>query len=331
MDADAAAVGPVEATYHDEGLAGASGGSRGVYVVRLNIDKPGNWLVMVVGKPDGAAGELYGGAAYPAVDRVSGTGARRQRRSRSRRRRPTTTGGRADTAPASTPRRTRRRARCMRISLDVALANGKPTVFNIGTPKFCTSQVCGPVVDVIQTVADGVRGPRELRPRRGLQGRQGRHRSSASSSRRRRRRGASPRSRSPTGSSRTARSSNAWSGPIDVAEVRDLTQRAGRLGLSTTQASPRRRPTGGRPRASTTPTPSSSATTGTGAAAAIALEPPLRRALRVNREPDALDRAEAFVHVRRHAGRRAAGRASGGTAPSPRRSTRRATRRPPAA
>jgi hypothetical protein len=26
-------------------------------------------------------------------------------------------------------------------------------VFDIGTPRFCTSQVCGPVVDVIDTVA----------------------------------------------------------------------------------------------------------------------------------------------------------------------------------
>jgi hypothetical protein len=40
-----------------------------------------------------------------------------------------------------------------RISLDVALANGKPTVFNIGTPRFCTSRTCGPVIDVIQTVS----------------------------------------------------------------------------------------------------------------------------------------------------------------------------------
>ena len=39
------------------------------------------------------------------------------------------------------------------LSLDAALKNGKPTVFNIGTPRFCQSQVCGPVVDVIQSVA----------------------------------------------------------------------------------------------------------------------------------------------------------------------------------
>jgi hypothetical protein len=149
---DAPAIGPVTATYHDEGLRDARGGSKGVYVVRLNVDKPGNWLLLAVGKPDGATRELYGGAAYPAVARVSGP----------------TPGGEAISVATPTvadhrgvePFCTRvdtaaNPAPCSMhaVSLDVALGNGKPTVFNIGTPKFCTSQTCGPVIDVIQTVA----------------------------------------------------------------------------------------------------------------------------------------------------------------------------------
>ena len=149
-DADNPAVGPVTASYHDEGL-----GDKGVYVARLKIDSPGTWLVMAVGTPEGATGELYGGASYPAVDRVSGPAP----------------GAKAISVPTPTvdnhrgvePYCTRVDAKANprpcgmhRISLDVALANGKPTVFNIGTPKFCQSQVCGPVVDVIQTVSGEV-------------------------------------------------------------------------------------------------------------------------------------------------------------------------------
>jgi hypothetical protein len=157
LDADKPAIGPVEAVYHDEGLADARGGSKGIYVVRLKIDEPGNWLLLAVGQPDGASGELYGGAAYPAVDRVSGPAP----------------GGKA--VSVATPTFDARRGVdpiCTRIdakatpspcsmhaiSLDVALRNGKPTVFNIGTPKFCKSQTCGPVIDVIQTVAKGFVG-----------------------------------------------------------------------------------------------------------------------------------------------------------------------------
>jgi hypothetical protein len=152
MDADAPAIGPVEATYHDEGLAEAAGGSKGIYVVRLDIETPGTWLVLAVGKPEGASGELYGGASYPAVARVSGP----------------VPGGNAVSVATPIPGDHRGvEPICTRVdananpapcamhavSLDVALANGKPTVFNIGTPKFCTSQTCGPVIDVIQTVA----------------------------------------------------------------------------------------------------------------------------------------------------------------------------------
>jgi hypothetical protein len=157
MDADAPAIGPVEATYHDEGLADATGGSKGVYVVRLAIEKPGTWLVLAVGKPDGASGELYGGASYPAVARVSGPAP----------------GGKAVSVATPIPGDHRGvEPICTRVdakanpapcamhalSLDVALGNGKPTVFNIGTPKFCTSQTCGPVIDVIQTVANEYAG-----------------------------------------------------------------------------------------------------------------------------------------------------------------------------
>lgn len=140
----APARGPVRAEYHGEGL-----GEKGVYVARLDIDRPGNWLVVVSGKPAEAAKDIWGGAYYPAVERVPGPAP----------------GAKAIAVATPTvddhrgvePYCTRTPPCSMhRLSLDVALANGRPTVFDIGTPKFCTSQVCGPVVDVIDTVAKGL-------------------------------------------------------------------------------------------------------------------------------------------------------------------------------
>ncbi|MFY9586605.1 MAG: hypothetical protein WAT66_04015 [Actinomycetota bacterium] len=142
LDPSAPARGPVRAEYHGEGL-----GSKGVYVVKLDIDRPGNWGVVAVGKPSGASKEIWGEAVYPAVEKVDGPAP----------------GAKAISIPTPTvenhrgvePYCTRTPQPCSmhRISLDAALANGRPTVFNIGTPRFCTSQVCGPVVDVIQTVS----------------------------------------------------------------------------------------------------------------------------------------------------------------------------------
>ena len=141
LDPGAPARGPVRAEYHGEGL-----GDKGVYVARLDIDRPGNWLVVVSGKPARAAKDVWGGAYYPAVDSVPGPAPGAKAISVAT---PT-----VDDHRGVEPYCTRTPPCSMhRLSLDVALANGRPTVFDIGTPKFCTSQVCGPVVDVIDTVA----------------------------------------------------------------------------------------------------------------------------------------------------------------------------------
>lgn len=135
------ALGPVRAEYHGDGL-----GEKGIYIARLDIARAGNWNVLVVGKPIGVTSEAWGGAAYPAVEQVSGPGPGAKAISVAT---PT-----LDNHRGVEPYCTRTPACTMhKLSLDVALANGRPTVFNIGTPKFCTSRTCGPVIDVIQTVA----------------------------------------------------------------------------------------------------------------------------------------------------------------------------------
>ena len=44
------------------------------------------------------------------------------------------------------------------LSLDAALRNGKPTVVVFAAPAFCTSQLCGPDVDIVEGVAKKHRG-----------------------------------------------------------------------------------------------------------------------------------------------------------------------------
>jgi len=43
------------------------------------------------------------------------------------------------------------------VSLDRALASGRPTVVSFSTPLFCASRMCGPVVDELLVLADEVR------------------------------------------------------------------------------------------------------------------------------------------------------------------------------
>lgn len=144
-DADAPARGPIDAVYHGEGL-----GDKGIYVARINIDTPGTWLILAVGRPAEGSGTFFGGAPYSVVERINSPAQ----------------GAKAVSVPTPTvddhrgvePYCTRTPVCSMhRLSLDVALANGKPTVFNIGTPRFCSSRVCGPVIDVIETVAQEYR------------------------------------------------------------------------------------------------------------------------------------------------------------------------------
>jgi hypothetical protein len=142
----APARGPVPAEFHGDGL-----GDKGVYVARLDIDTAGNWNVLAVGKPDGLSTEAWAGAAYPAIERVAGPGPGAKAVSVAT---PT-----VDNHRGVNPYCTRTPPCSMHaISLDVALANGRPTVFVIGTPRFCTSRVCGPVVDVLQTVSGAFAG-----------------------------------------------------------------------------------------------------------------------------------------------------------------------------
>jgi hypothetical protein len=118
----------------------------GFYGAEVELPEAGNWMVAATLD---AGGRLVGQGAVPVSDKV-----------------PSAVGTKAK--PLKTPVATTAAGRkkiCTRdpacplhaISLDKALAAGKPTVLNFGTPLLCSSRMCGPVVDE-QMVAAGKLG-----------------------------------------------------------------------------------------------------------------------------------------------------------------------------
>ncbi len=109
----------------------------GVYWAEIDIPSPGLWIVAAVAQ-SGTRRAVGLGHAIVADDVVAAVGSRALS---------------VPTPVATTPAQIEKI--CTRvppdhmhyISLDRALANGKPTVVSFATPKFCESQLCGPVVD----------------------------------------------------------------------------------------------------------------------------------------------------------------------------------------
>ncbi len=130
--------GPVVPTFHDEGL-----GNRGIYVFESEIPAPGiHNLVVATG--DGSAG---GAAALniitPDVSPIVQVGAAFPASAT-----PTSE------APGDLEELCTLEPDCGMhgSSLDTALGAGKPTVLTIATPKYCVSQICGPVVSIVEGV-----------------------------------------------------------------------------------------------------------------------------------------------------------------------------------
>ena len=115
----------------------------GFYGAEVELPEAGNWMVAAALD---AGGRMVGQGAVPVSAEV-----------------PAAVGTRAK--PLKTPVATSAAGRkkiCTReppcplhaISLDDALAAGRPTVLNFGTPLLCSSQMCGPVVDEQMVAAE---------------------------------------------------------------------------------------------------------------------------------------------------------------------------------
>jgi hypothetical protein len=115
----------------------------GFYGAEIELPAAGNW--MVAAAVDAGGGRSVGEGAIPAAATV-----------------PAAVGTRAKALATPVATSTAGRSKiCTRkppcplhaISLDDALAAGRPTVVNFGTPLLCTSQMCGPVVDETMVAA----------------------------------------------------------------------------------------------------------------------------------------------------------------------------------
>jgi hypothetical protein len=116
----------------------------GFYGAEVEFPEAGNWMVAAELAVDGGRAVGQGGVSVAAqVPAAVGSKAK------------------ALATPVATTAAGRKKI-CTRepacplhdISLDDALAAGRPTVVNFGTPLLCSSRICGPVVDEQMVVAD---------------------------------------------------------------------------------------------------------------------------------------------------------------------------------
>jgi hypothetical protein len=127
--------------------AAALGGVTRMYVARFHVARPGRYWLLA--EPNGARIQAVGVFEVKASRPVPAVGEKAPRSD-------TPTLGTAP-VPALTTERPPDLG-LLRFSVQDSLAAHKPFVVTFATPKFCTSRVCGPVVDVVQAVARSLSG-----------------------------------------------------------------------------------------------------------------------------------------------------------------------------
>ncbi|MFV0523044.1 MAG: TlpA family protein disulfide reductase [Acidimicrobiales bacterium] len=133
---DGAVAFTVEGRFVEAGAAGL-----GMYVTHMRFDQPGQWEVAVAGsdKPGG----FFDVVADPVVPQPGAPAPATAT--------PTATSVEAARAISTDPEPA---LRFYQLSLDEAIASGRPTVAVFATPAFCQTLTCGPTLDITKNVAD---------------------------------------------------------------------------------------------------------------------------------------------------------------------------------
>jgi hypothetical protein len=122
----------------------AAGGVTRIYVARFRISRPGRYSL--VAEPAGARIQALSALDVKARLPVPAVGAKAPASA-------TPILGSAPVASLTTERPPDRAL--LRYSISGSLAAHRPFVVTFATPKYCTSRVCGPVVDVVEAVGRG--------------------------------------------------------------------------------------------------------------------------------------------------------------------------------
>ena len=133
------AKGESAAPFKGEGLGGA-----GIYAAELNFDKPGNWrLDVTASRPNGDHVVSHVPITVLATPTVPGVGQAAPRSNN-----PTA----ATVSDVSLIDTGQPPDDMHELSIAQAIADHKPTLVVFASPAFCTSQLCGPEVKVVQSL-----------------------------------------------------------------------------------------------------------------------------------------------------------------------------------
>jgi hypothetical protein len=156
-DENSQVLGPFDATwnlftgYDKTGDRSPRSPIPGVYWAEIDVlNQPGIWTFAVTVDTGGSKG-IGVGSSYVGADVLAAVGSKA-----------TSAPTPVATSPKDLAKVCTRNPPCdlHGISLDHALRNGKPTVVSFATPLFCTSKLCGPVVDeqiLVSRTAAGAR------------------------------------------------------------------------------------------------------------------------------------------------------------------------------